>query len=76
MRVETRAEADQLNESETYGPYYAANGHFLMAVLRFPRDEEGHEREYRVGDEIRYESWSAWCAPDCNHEGLGPLPDY
>lgn len=74
--VETQQEADRLTRDETWGPYIAANGHLMVAPLRFPRDEEGHEREYRIGDEIRYESWRAWCAEECIHDGLGPLPDY
>lgn len=76
MKVDTQAEADQLNESGTFGPYSAVNGHYMEAELRFPRDEEGNEREYRVGDDIRYVQWSAWCHESCDHDGLGPLPDY
>jgi hypothetical protein len=75
-RVETNAEAAKLNRTGETAPYAAANGHLMIAALRFPRDETGSEREYRVGDEIRYESWSAWCAPSCNHAEVGPLPDW
>lgn len=83
-KVETQAEADALNASGETAPYYAANGHLMIASLRFPREYPGQdpddgrpvEREYRVGDEIRYDSWSAWCAPGCNHSELGSLPDW
>jgi hypothetical protein len=67
MRVETQAQADELNERGTLGPYLAANGHMMEANLRWPLDEEKGERDYQVGDEIRYESWSAWCHGSCNH---------
>ncbi|MGV0985022.1 MAG: hypothetical protein ACOYB2_10735 [Limnohabitans sp.] len=79
MKVETKAEADRLNRTGETEPYAAANGHLMIAALRFPtvEFEDGRvEREYRVGDEIRYESWSAWCAPGCSHAELGPLPDW
>jgi len=85
MKVETQQEADQLNESGAYGPYMAANGHLMMAELRWPREaidqrewpaadypfppaNVSTERDYRVGDEIRYTTWNAWCAPGCNHD--------
>lgn len=93
MKVETKAEAARLNRNETTDPYLAANGHLMVAALRFPREaidpvewppeqfpspptSVSREREYRVGDEIQYESWSAWCAPGCSHRELGPLPDW
>ena len=81
MKVETQQEADKLNETEEYGPYRAANGHIMVAALRFPREEPNEngyreERNYRVGDEIRYTTWDAWCAPECNHQELGPLEDW
>lgn len=76
MKVESQDEADELNETGEYGPYHAANGHLMMAELRFPRDDDGNERNYRVGDRIDYIQWSAWCADACDHDGLGPLPDY
>jgi hypothetical protein len=76
MKVETKAEAKRLNRTGETEPYGAANGHLMIAALRFPKDDEGRKREYRVGDDIRYESWSAWCAPGCSHAELGPLPDW
>ena len=84
MIVTTQAEADELNRKGVFGPYQAANGHQLYADLQYPREYPGQdpddgrpvEREYRVGDEIRYLQWSAWCAPECNHSELGPLPDW
>jgi len=92
-KVETQAEADELNRTETWGPYTAANGHLMVASLRFPREaidqkewpsedypyppeSVSTERDYRIGDEIRYSTWDAWCAPECNHDGLGPLEDW
>jgi hypothetical protein len=75
-KVETAAEAAEPNRTGTFGPYRAANGHLMVAELRFPSDGPADEREYRVGDEIRYVQWSAWCAPNCNHAGLGSLPDF
>lgn len=68
MKVETQREADELNDTGTYGPYRAANGHLMVAELRFPVDVDGANREYRVGDEIRYTTWNAWCATTCNHD--------
>jgi hypothetical protein len=40
------------------------------------RDEGCHDyyRPYRVGDRIRYDSWSAWCAKECHHDA--PPPDW
>lgn len=62
MKVETQAQADKLNETGELGPYLAANGHMMVAPVRFPDD-----RDYKVGDDIKYESWSAWCHESCNH---------
>lgn len=85
--VQTQAQANNLNKTGTYGPYLAANGHTMLAQARLPvigLDEDCAspcplpiEREYRIGDEIRYESWSAWCASDCGacREGY-PLEDW
>lgn len=72
--VETQAEADRLNETGTTEPYMAANGHRMIALLRFPKEPDGRERDYRIGDEIRYTTWNAWCAPDCHHDA--PPPDW
>lgn len=78
MKVETRAEAARLNRTGQTDPYLAANGHRMIASLRFPRagDGFGDRRPYQVGDEIRSESWSAWCAPGCNHSELDDPEDY
>lgn len=93
MKVETQAEADRLNESGEYGPYLAANGHLMVAPLKFPREARdkaewppedypvppasvSDERDYRVGDEVRYESWRAWCAQECDHSESGGPPDW
>lgn len=65
--VKTQAEADLLNLSGEYGPYRAANHHLMVAPLRWPRGADGNEREYRVGDEIKYDSWAARCDPGCRH---------
>lgn len=77
-KVQTQEEANRLNREDEYGPYQAANGHIMIAPLRYPRDPSSPsgEREYRIGDEIQYESWCAWCAPGCNHQELGPLEDW
>jgi len=37
----------------------------------------GAPREYRVGDRVNSESWSAWCAPGCGACAEGEdLPDW
>jgi hypothetical protein len=93
VKVETKEQADRLNESGETDPYLAANGHVMIAALRFPREAIDQkewpaadfphppkavsvERDYGIGDEIRYDSWSAWCAPECDHRELGPLEDW
>jgi hypothetical protein len=79
MQVQNQAEANALNARGEYGPYRAANGHLMVAPLRYPRQQNPDyradrdnerllEREYRVGDLILYDSWAAWCAPNCNHD--------
>lgn len=65
--VSTQDEANNYNENEVYGPYIAANGHLMVAPLRFPHDRDGHERNFEIGDEIRYDSWQAWCDMGCKH---------
>ena len=85
-KVETQAEADKLNETEVYGPYRAANGHIMVASLLWPKTGETEtwangtkhslERDYQIGDEIRYTTWDASCAPECNHRELGGLEDW
>lgn len=75
--VQTQEEADRLNEEGTYGPYQAANGHLMLAPLRFPieiHDGSRFERDYKVGDEIRYSSSDAWCDENC--PVLGSPPDW
>lgn len=85
MQITTQAQADTLNRTGEYGPYHAANGHTMIAPLRYPKsrewiddgNDERAERDYRVGDEIRYDSWAAWCAPTCYACGMGePLEDW
>jgi hypothetical protein len=81
-KVETQEEADRLNKDGTTEPYLAANGHMMVAPLRWPYHEAcstacAHERDYVVGDEIRYTSWDAWCVADCAACRSGDrLPDY
>ena len=75
-RVETQEEADRLNKEEATDTYVAANGHLMRAPLIFPRDDEGQERFYEIGDEIRYTSWNAWCDERCDHREIGPLEDW
>lgn len=33
------------------------------------------DRDYRVGDQVRYDSSSAYCAPGCDHSESGPPPE-
>ena len=77
MKIETQEQADRFNETMEYGPYVAANGHLMVAPLLLPKDENKEEREYQVGDTIRYTSFNAWCAEGCRACAEGdPLPDY
>ena len=95
-QIETAAEASELNRSGQFGPYRAANGHLMIAPIRYPIDEDAwrrsateaeaegrgvpprsaFERDLRVGDEVRYDSFAAWCAPSCNHDESGPAEDW
>jgi hypothetical protein len=33
------------------------------------------DRDYKIGDQIRYTSASAYCAPGCDHSESGPPPE-
>lgn len=68
MKVQNQAQANELNTSGKYGPYLAANGHMMVARLTWPKDEEGYERNFEVGDDIRYSSWDADCHESCRHD--------
>lgn len=84
MNVETQAQADELNRTGLFGPYRAANGHTMIAPVRFPRVRGGStedgtgsvEVDYQPGDTIRYDSWAAYCADGCDHSESGPPEDW
>lgn len=79
-QVVTQEQADILNEDGFYGPYLAANGHLMCAPLIFPKNDDLLEpgvRSYRIGDEIRYTQYNAYCAEGCPAcAGYEPLPDW
>lgn len=79
-QVETQEQADRLNAQGHTDAYIAANGHTMEANLRFPRltvDRTDGERDLRVGDDVRSESWSAWCVDSCGACRDGEaLPDW
>lgn len=68
MNVIDQEQANRLNESGMTDEYRAANWHLMRAPLLFPKDESGQERDYEVGDEIRYTSWNADCSENCRHD--------
>lgn len=77
MKVIDEAHAKRLNDTGHTDPYLAANGHMMVAPLRNPI-RGGAERPiaYRVGDEVRYDSWAATCAESCDHSESGPPEDW
>lgn len=79
-KVVTAAQAARLNRTGEYGPYTAANGHSMVATLLWPAeytDNGRRERDYRVGDEIRYSTWDAGCTRTCGACRDGDtLPDW
>jgi len=67
VKIETQAEADYINKEGMTAPYRAANGHLMKAPVDFPKVGDD-ERDYRVGDEVKYQSWAAECDISCRHD--------